>query len=211
MKQSSYNKNCINSFIACIAVLFAIGCNSAIKNKDEFIETKKTDEAIGATTDKMVIGQTTFPLCTTIDWENYVNNLNIATITGTRGNHSKEEIAAYICKTGNLPDFYMTFNACKLANHNIECTNVNREPLKDHMIGGDVFQNYIDTITYDSPLPPLPIGSYKEADAFYDSTVWHRGSHRLVYSFSGNTCHVYYTNQHYSDGSFCKFPDYTRP
>ena len=216
MSSTNKKKNIFKLFVICIISFIIVACYSAIKVKDEVIQAVRNEFGKSAiqtesreNSSKTI--QQNFKLCLdSAKWMNKLNTIDTSSFTD-RNNHNSHDIAAFLCKTGHLPSFYMTKNNCKILNGEIDCVNPHIQPLAGHMIGGDVFKNTEDPKNH---LRPLPDGfGYNEADVDYDSTEKHRGFHRLVYRFDDSqnkTCYVYYTTEHYKQGSFCIYPPTTK-
>jgi len=98
---------------------------------------------------------------------------------------SKEDVAAYICKFGHLPDNFITKKEAKSLGWVSKEGNL-AEVAPGKSIGGDYFGNY------EGLLPEEEGRDYYECDI--DSDGGYRGAKRIVFSNDGL---IYYTEDHY--------------
>ncbi len=116
---------------------------------------------------------------------------------------SFKEVAAYICKAGHLPHNYVKKDSSRKLceeKRGSKCPkfNYNPEEFLGIMVGGDTFYNR------DAALPVLPADQhYTESDVDYPDEK-NRGPNRLIFRITPETCFVYYTQDHYKPGSFCR-------
>lgn len=115
---------------------------------------------------------------------------------------TRDSVAAYLCKFGNLPSNYVGKNEGKklyeAKGYTFNKWNFNPWTTLGVMIGGDNFDNFTSDPDYYHE--NLPEGNYHEADVDYSAK--NRGTKRLVYQPG---CIIYYTADHYETYTQLKF------
>lgn len=115
---------------------------------------------------------------------------------------TRDSVAAYLCKFGNLPGNYVGKNEGKklyeAKGYTFSKWNFNPWTTLGVMIGGDKFDNFASDPDYYHE--NLPEGNYHEADVEYSAK--NRGTKRLVYQ---PDCIIYYTADHYETYTRLKF------
>lgn len=130
-------------------------------------------------------------------------NMNILDAIEKAGEYTtRDSVAAYLCKFGNLPHNYVGKNEGKklyeAKGYTFSKWNFNPWTTLGVMIGGDNFDNFASDPEYYHK--NLPEGKYHEADVDYSGK--NRGTKRLVYQAD---CVIYYTADHYETYTLLNF------
>ena len=194
----------IKKFIICLSSILSLACNSSTVAKEDLTTSPKNNE-FQNTDEIFSLNNNKYPICISDrKWFDLRKSIDgNAILRRTKAQPSNEEIAAFICRYGRLPNEYITKNSCNATIGVGTCNGSMMWKTDQRIIGGDIFLNAPDQVTQKRPLP-LISGNYYEADAGNPFNESRRLDSRVVYHLEGTKCVVYATTDHYN--SFCIYP-----